>query len=641
MNLSPIVSKHIPEFVNDDYPLFVQFLKTYYKWLDNTQITSIESVVDIDNTLDSFIKYFRNELDVYGIKYQHIDERIYLKHVKQFFLAKGSEAAYWFLFRILFNTESAILRPWDYVFIPSAGKWHQDITVLVNITKGNGNNFVQDKVIVIGNDGKEYTGIVKNVIQIRPTIFELYLDRKLTGDISPYNLVKSPDNSIRGRLEPVISKLVIESPGKDFNIGEVYNIDTYNGFGTKIIIQEVFEDGGIKKADLISFGLGYDTIFNYTLFPLINDERILPEYNLQITNTSGGIPSYLNYKTDDNINELNESGAIAKHNYGITPTEYFVDLTYVGKKLGDLTNSTKSTDDISTAALIKFYIDYSCKYPGYYLDKYNVLGQHVYIQDSYYYQIYSYVTALDKPLKSYRTLVENAIHPIGNKLFGSYNPTNKSNLSLSVVDNIEIIKPDDLIIDYALITDSIALNRLYNLNNELTNISDYYLTIFKSGASAPLATLPINIVNISDTVNKIDINKVFNDSITISENFYYDRLYSDNATITDSIVFNRSYKLNDDSFTAVDNGFSKTLTLIITDTNVVNVSDYIPEPFRGILRYESDQVICSESIEFTINNEIANNIIINTSGAIYYGELYVDQTQQYWDALYTENELIF
>ena len=61
MNLSPIVSKTIPEFVNDDYPLFVQFLKTYYKWIDNTQINSIENVVDIDNTLESFIQYFRKE----------------------------------------------------------------------------------------------------------------------------------------------------------------------------------------------------------------------------------------------------------------------------------------------------------------------------------------------------------------------------------------------------------------------------------------------------------------------------------------------------------------------------------------------------------------------------------------------------
>jgi gliding motility-associated-like protein len=46
MNLSPIVSKHIPEFVNDDYPLFVKFIKTYYKWLDETQINSIEEALE-------------------------------------------------------------------------------------------------------------------------------------------------------------------------------------------------------------------------------------------------------------------------------------------------------------------------------------------------------------------------------------------------------------------------------------------------------------------------------------------------------------------------------------------------------------------------------------------------------------------
>ena len=47
-------------------------------------------------SIDSFVKYFRQELDIFGIKYQYVDERIYLKYVKHFFLAKGSEAAYGF-----------------------------------------------------------------------------------------------------------------------------------------------------------------------------------------------------------------------------------------------------------------------------------------------------------------------------------------------------------------------------------------------------------------------------------------------------------------------------------------------------------------------------------------------------------------
>ena len=200
MNLSPIVSKTIPEFVNDDYPLFVQFLKTYYKWLDITQISSIENVVDIDTTIDSFVKYFRQELDVFGIKYQYVDERIYLKYVKHFFLAKGSEAAYWFLFRILFNSDSAILRPWDSVFIPSNAKWIQDITIFVRIDKGNGNNLKQNKVIIIGDDDKEYQGRVIDAIEIRYNVFELYLDKILTGNISIGNIVISEDKKTKGRL---------------------------------------------------------------------------------------------------------------------------------------------------------------------------------------------------------------------------------------------------------------------------------------------------------------------------------------------------------------------------------------------------------------------------------------------------------
>ncbi len=692
MNLSPIVSKTIPEFVNDDYPLFVQFLKTYYKWLDITQISSIENVVDIDTTIDSFVKYFRQELDIFGIKYQYVDERIYLKYVKHFFLAKGSEAAYWFLFRILFNSDSAILRPWDSVFIPSNAKWIQDITIFVRIDKGNGNNLKQNKVIIIGDDDKEYQGRVIDAIEIRYNVFELYLDKILTGNISIGNIVISEDKKTKGRLLSTITKVNIQSSGRNFNVGEIYDIVTQNGYGSKFIVREVNENGGITKLELISFGLGYEHQFMQTVYPITVDERILPYYNVilshanipaVITNENTDLyeitssntqfklpyaityfaedyidpgfefiteditpvsiterfdiaqivnPITFGYNSGDIVNEISDFGEIVKHNYGISPTDYFEDLTYVGNKVGQFDNKVTAEIKEQDAAILFCYTDYLVKYPGYYSDLYDTLGQNLYIQDSYYYQVYSYVTSVNKPLKSYHTLINNIIHPIGNKVFGNYVPTSLANLSLSITNTLDVIYPDSYINDPVIAIDDFSYIFDHTLATNDVNVNDYYILILNG-----LATLPTDDVVVDEEDNK-SLIKVVNDEYAQTDDFKYTRIYTDSAIASEEIAFEIT-KIRSDSYVFGDVcGKSRIISITIEDTVDSSDEDFLAA--EGLLPTDNAIAVDNGIICGTIIR-INETLTMIESTALYYGELYVDQMPQYWDATYYVNEQIF
>lgn len=629
MNLSPIISKTIPEFVNDDYPLFVQFIKTYYKWLDETQITSIENIVDIDETLDSFIKYFRAELDVYGIKYQYIDERIYLKYVKQFYLSKGSEAAYWFLFRILFNTDSAIIRPWDYTFIPSMAQWTQDISIFVNILYGDGNDLKQNKIIIIGDDEKEYGGRVKDVVQIGYNEFELFLDKKITGNIVPYNRVKSSDNSVLGVLEPVISRLVIETPGNSFMVGDVYDIDTYNGTGTKILIQEIDDNGGIKTASIINFGTGYTTEFNYTLFPITTQEFIYPDYNFIINDGE------IKYNSQDIVTDIVDGGNIVKHNYATTPTDYFTDITYVGKNVRSFSDINTSTPNTTNAASIRFYIDYTCKYPGYYLNKYNVLGQPVYLEDSYYYQIYSYVTSLDVPLHKYKSLINNAIHPIGNKLFSNYIPVSDIYQSISIVDDLLVYRTAPEFIEYInAVDDEFIIDRTVHYSAQINFVDNYIIFIGDT-------TLFFDSYAVND-VNYNHITKTIADDIQFIDNVSVTRLFTDLPEVTEIITKTITKKPRDT--VGFSDSIRKEYGLTIPATYVMPNDNNVEGELEAIQVYKYAYITTNESVaaaeEFTKNPtkyfyESLN--ITNTVGG-YYGTLYVEQTPIYWDLTYYDKE---
>ena len=65
--ISDVVSENLPDFVVQDHPLFVTFVEEYYKWLesqDNSYFApmSLLGTVDIDQTTDDFLKYFKSEV---------------------------------------------------------------------------------------------------------------------------------------------------------------------------------------------------------------------------------------------------------------------------------------------------------------------------------------------------------------------------------------------------------------------------------------------------------------------------------------------------------------------------------------------------------------------------------------------------
>jgi hypothetical protein len=75
INLKSIVSKQIPEFAREDYPLFVAFVEAYYEYVDQYEKRNLTELRDIDQTLDSFIQFFKNELDIFGDTYTYINQK--------------------------------------------------------------------------------------------------------------------------------------------------------------------------------------------------------------------------------------------------------------------------------------------------------------------------------------------------------------------------------------------------------------------------------------------------------------------------------------------------------------------------------------------------------------------------------------
>lgn len=121
----------VPEFVRNEHPTFVEFLKAYYKWYrQEFAANRIEDLLDIDNTAAEFVRYFRRQLDFYGITL-NLDDRAYIKRLRRLYEQKGSSAGIEFLLQMVYGKGSTVSSPWESVFKPSQGEWYKTSSVVV------------------------------------------------------------------------------------------------------------------------------------------------------------------------------------------------------------------------------------------------------------------------------------------------------------------------------------------------------------------------------------------------------------------------------------------------------------------------------------------------------------------------------
>ena len=575
--VSSIVASQLPEFIRDDYQTFVDFLKAYYEFLETTQ-KDPTTLRDIDNTLDSFITYFKDELAA-KIPYSTVDERFLISRIKDLYLAKGSEASYKLLFRILFNKDITINYPSTQMLRASDGKWNQDVSIFVKILIGSPQDIVgklvdvvtQTKVVRVLVDRRQYVEVeVDRAIRISDDIYEFIIDRRFFGNISVGDTLRYLDNNnnlvFNGLILPTTSTLKVEAPGTGFKVGDLYNINNFQGYGSIMKVSAVNSTGGITQAQFIKYGTGYTTDFSSSIVSqkgqdtastegvIISrvDSFLAPanksvalgisestygfaesgsfntaDYNLPINSVLTGTLTATNgsatvtgvgslFTTQVEFGDFITLGGVQykvlsiASNTSLTLVSNFagttsssltsvanlrpaaIDGTYAGLTIREFgISSANSIATTTTPAIIKVSLGPLAKYPGYYVNNDGFLDDAIYIQDSNYYQAFSYVIKIDQSLNTYKTIVKNLIHPAGMAVFGEYDLRNEFTIQTAIESLIKIlsITAADSVVsgtnleikDISKILNSVAydhyLNNGVSLDNDTVGTNDFTGTL--------------------------------------------------------------------------------------------------------------------------------------------------------------------
>ena len=516
--ISDIVASQLPEFVRAEYPTFVAFVEAYYEYLNNNYI-DLKSVRDIDETLTDFIKYFKAELaHNYPVSASFDTERYLLKHIKDQYLAKGSEASYKLLFRLLYGKEVYMDYPGKQMLRVSAGQWQQDVSIFVRVDFGDpmtliGKNISIQTTKKISRDAttkkainiSTVTANIENILHVSGNVYEFYLDRNFYGEIFPNDVVKYK-TQFQGQILPCTADIEVKKPGVLFRPGMVFSISSGEGSPLWFKVIKTDETGGLINVDIIKFGLNYKTDFSVNILPTsaittrkaVSKSGVVITYSLEpgvissITVNSGGAfyqqtPDVIiggdgtgatahavmqngaikeividnqgsNYTTafisvtpkPGDIGNGAELEAVIGNNYswnfndetsGFTEAGYlnhgdywdynFSDGAYVGTIIRQFFIDARDTIKENPATL-KVSLGAVSRYPGYYKTNDGFLSDSIYIQDSYYYQTFSYVIRIDEQLQKYSSVVRTMLHPSGMALFGEYSINNNINLSIAL-----------------------------------------------------------------------------------------------------------------------------------------------------------------------------------------------------------------
>jgi hypothetical protein len=266
--ISTFVKQQFPRFYDDEGPVFIEFVRYYYKWLEQTGniidlSRSLPDYWDVDKTLVQFLDHFQNTY-LHGIPETiKADKRFMVKHILDVYRSKGTIQGYKLLFRLLFNDELDVYLPSVDIFRVSDGKW--TTPKYLEVSDSDVSFSLVRQLIVGSASGAE--AIVEDFIRqtVNNKVVNILYISNISGDFTIGERVyKKDEEDVDVRIaSPVIlgsiTNIGIVSGGQSFFIGDNLQAVSGSGVETEVRVAEVGVGVGSLGMNLIDGGTLYTT----------------------------------------------------------------------------------------------------------------------------------------------------------------------------------------------------------------------------------------------------------------------------------------------------------------------------------------------------------------------------------------------
>jgi hypothetical protein len=283
--ISNLISSQAPFYVRNDHTKFIRFLELYYEYLEQSgkvvsEIKNIQSYSDIDQTIDPYAQEFYDQFlkliptNVQNRNYTapiNADKALIIKHVKDFYRARGTEKSVKFLLRILFGEEATLYYPKVDVLKASDGKWSIEKSIKVRDVKVNGAitenindilKFASKNILGNTSNARAIVETVDVFYEKGSPVYELKISNQLRSFESSESIFTTfeEDGSIKtltaNLYSGIVASVTLLSGGLGYVPGNSVPVESNTGSNASVIISNVTR-GNIKVILVNSGGAGF------------------------------------------------------------------------------------------------------------------------------------------------------------------------------------------------------------------------------------------------------------------------------------------------------------------------------------------------------------------------------------------------
>jgi len=438
-HVSTLLDQFVPSHIRASYPQFIDFIAAYFDYLEESSESAyyqntLPEQRDIRTQDQQFLQQIEKEIGLYVPKAYLANPRVFYDRISDLWRSKGSDEAIRTFFRIFLNDEIEIFYPWSQVLIPSDGRWIVEDKIRVTMISGEAESFTGEIIQQLESNATARVDRVERKVYSDGIIFELTLvTGSQLGEFNPRERIIGP-GGLEAEIYRSLADIQILTGGSGYQRGDRIRVEGFEGFTFTAYVSGVDEqNGSITDVRISNYGAGNtpNQVLNsqnpptyyfedFLLYRTSDDLLVGPSQNLgnltaYLRDTNIQIPVVdseviVDGRVEPIIIPLDELELVIPGR--IVDTRIAVDITFTSPVFEiDTINGTGAQFLLAFGAVVTT--------PGYYEDVRGQLSESIVLQDSHFYQKFSYEVSTNYSTREWIDALKRTVHPGGTEVFGN------------------------------------------------------------------------------------------------------------------------------------------------------------------------------------------------------------------------------
>lgn len=377
-HVSTLIGTFVPSHIRERNPKLIQFIKAYLEFLEfGSGAGYFQNTIPEQRSLEfqekEFLSRIENEIGLYVPREYAASPRLFYNKIVELWRSKGSKESIKLFFKLFLNDPVEIRFPWDRVLKTSDGRWVIDNKLRISIISGTASDFLGQRITQIEQFASSRVEKVERRVYADGIINELSLLRGDTvGDFIEGNTITVPGTDALAEIYRSVSEISIVNGGTGYKENESVVLKNYDGNTFLAYVEAVDENGSIQSIGLSNFG-------------------------------AGNTPKH-----------IIESGNIAT---------YFEDFRLISAETDQPISTDALEFEINTVngsgAELELVFDSIVQTQGRYDGVRGQLSDSIVLQDSKFFQKFSYEVVTQFPIDVWEDTLRRTVHPSGVEVFSN------------------------------------------------------------------------------------------------------------------------------------------------------------------------------------------------------------------------------